>query len=434
MLLPTAAKLLLALASFQEPASQTPGPMLWKGELKAADADAIQGTRLPKRDEKEAAAYASRLRAALQSLIAGAEVDRNFSQAELHVGLLGAGACWSFDYAGKAEIAAESAATRADWLEKLGRHKEAVHAAWHPFVMPEEVNTQPYDRFFWVASNGALAELVSQVDALPAMVELHKRFPTDAPATKGGDAIEEVVKNTIKQGDPQTLKDFGARCVPALQKALLEGPEEMPSRLTPLQDPLAVLFAIDRRSAENLVLSTIGKRGPAWTVRVLRALSSSGVTRDSWVRSADPLTPPHFDDPLTLQMVDALAAQPMSALAYFVLINPLVANDVVSPAVQTFLLGHTRATDPQILEQLRNMLDGERCGPNKRALYEAFLDSSDPYLRSRCANALSFYAVGPATLRATQHTDPNERRYAPCALVRAFQTPHWYSSTGVSPE
>lgn len=433
MLMMTLANALLALASLQEATPQTPGPMIWKGALTSDDADAIQDTRLPKRDEKNAGAYAAGLRAQLQALETSVEVQRDFSQSEWKLRLLRAGACWSVDYAGKAEIAAEIAETRADWLERLGKHAEAVFAAWHPFVMPEETHATPYDRFIWSASNGSLAQLVNATDALPRMIELHKRFPFVESPTKGGDAIESVVLSAIDHGDPQTLKDFGTRCVPALEKALLEGPEELPSRLNPLQDPLAVLLAIDRRSAETLILSTIGKRGPAWTLRVLRALGSSGVTGASWVNSTDPWQPPRFDDPLTLQMIDALAAQPMSALGFFALITPLVSNDAISPAVESFLLGQTRATDPQILEQLRIMLDGRRCGPNKRALYEAFLDSSDPHLRQSSADALAYYPVGPATLRATQHTDPNVRSNALRAIVRHFQTVYGYSG-GVPPE
>ncbi len=429
MLLMIVAKTVLALASFQDPAPQTPGPWMWTLD-RQGDAEAFEKVGLPRPDEKRAADYAALLRARLKSLVTRTEVQRNFGESFIWLDYLRIGACWSVDYPGKAEIAAEIAATRADWLEKLGKHKEAVFAAWHPFVMPEENSgNMVIACWHWNASNGSLAELVNKTDALPAMIELHKRFPSDAPATKGGDAIEEVVRNSILYGDPQTLKDFGARCVPALQKALLDGPDELPSRLNPISDPLSVLLAIDRRSAENLILSTLGQRGPTWTQRVLRALSNTGMTGGSWVNSTDPLQPPRFDDPLTLQLIDALAAQPMSSISLFALLAPLVSNDVISPAVQSFLLGHLQSTDPQIVELLHGMLDGARCGPNKRALYEAFLDSASPLLRSSCARALQHYSVGPATLRATQHSDPNVRSDALVALLRHYEFPFRYWGT-----
>jgi HEAT repeat protein len=421
----TLAKLLLALAGFQTQTPQTPGPMMWTGKLGGSDDFFLGAVDLPV--EKEAAAFASALRGALAKLKTGVEIQRDFAKQLGTLDTLRAQACWSFAYPGKSELAAEIAGTRADWLEKLGRHSDAVFAAWHPFVMPEEKDKAPYSKYAWVASNGSLAELVNKIDALPAMVELHKRYPIDSPATKGGDAIEQVVRDSIEHGDPQTLKDFGARCVPALEKALREGPDELTSRLTPPSDPLSVLFEIDRRSAENLVIATLGKRGPAWTQRVLRAIGNSALTSgDAWVNSTDPLQPPRFDDPLTLQMIDTLAAQPLSSPIFFALLSHLVRNDAISPTVHTFLLAHLQATDPLIVESLRNMLDGERCGPNKRALYEAFLDSASPDLRRRCAIALQHYPVGPATLRATQHSDPNVRSNALVALLRHYENPFRY--------
>jgi HEAT repeat protein len=415
MLLLIVARLLLALAGFQDL-----GPLMWTGE----------GSQpLVRPADKDAAIYADSLRAELKALVTRTDIQRDYPVQLEKLDMLRGRACWSPSYSGKAEISAEIAEVRADWLEKLGRHADAVFAAQHALVVPEEKGERPYNYFIWVSSNGMLAQLTSEIDALPRMVALRKRFSPGTPAAQSGDAIEDVVRRTLESGDPTTLKDFGTRCVPALQKAILEKVEEE-TQFNGLHDPLTVLVGIDRRAGESVILATVGKRGPAWTLRALRALSTSGATGASWVNAADPLQPPRFDDPLTLQVIDALAAQPISAPAFFGLLSNLVVNDAISPAVEAYLLGHTQATDPMILELLRGMLDGKRCGPNKRALYEAFLESSDAELRHRSASALQFYPVGPATLRATQHSDPNVRSQALGALVRHFVTPYRYWGPG----
>ncbi|MBK7644754.1 MAG: HEAT repeat domain-containing protein [Planctomycetes bacterium] len=410
MLLITASKLLLALASFQTAAPQTSEPLMWLGKMLAGD------RKEPAKDSSSR--YAGDLRRQLEDLRTRTELKRDFSEQLVELDTLRALADWWFDYPGKAELAAEISTTRAEWLEKLGRHDQAVFAAWHPFVMHEEYNSAPYNAFVMVLSDGKLADVVNQIDALPSMVELHKRFPLSAPAQAEGDAIEQAVRAAISWGDPASLRDFGTRCVPALQKLLLEGPEEKPERLTGFADPLAILLGIDRAAGESLILSTIGKRGPVWTLRAIRALNLAGVTHSSWVASADPYTPPRFDDPLTLQVIDALAAQPLTAQPYFELLKPLVGVGVITPAIQRYLLAQVQTSDPLILTALGGMLDAVRTPPEKRALYEAFLECPDPEMRRNCARALQHYDVGPATLRAAQHPDANVRVFAAKALVR----------------
>jgi HEAT repeat protein len=409
MLLITAAKLLLALASFQDPTPQSPGPMMWTG----------QANNIARPTDKDAAGYSDALRAELKALVTRTDVQRDYPVQLEALDLLRGRACWSPAYPGKADIAAEIAEVRADWLEKLGRHSDAIYAAHNALVMPTEKDVSPFNRFVWVSSNGLLAPLVNEIDALPRMAELHKRFPSNEPATKGGDAIEDAVRKEIEQGEPRNLKNFGARCAPALRKVLSEQPEQLSQRLPASADPLLILLTVDRNSGLSFILSTLGKRGPIWTIRVIARLRELGLTGGTaWVINPAPYTPPRFGDPLTLSVIDALASESMSAQGYFALLESLVGNDVVTPAIQSFLLGQVQATDPEILAPLRRMLDGGRIGPNKRVLYEAFLDSPDPELRARCAEALSNYSVGPATLRAAQHSDPNVRSAALRALVR----------------
>jgi HEAT repeat protein len=427
MLPMTVAKILLALASFQEPGPQTPGPLMWTGQL-SPSVTAPQSVKLPQ--ERDAAGYAAMLRAALAELKTKTELARDFDKQVYALEWLRAEASWQLDYPGKAEIHAEIAGVRADWLDKLGRRAAAVDAAWHPFVMPGESTQAPYDRLVWVASNGKLAELVDKTDALPAMIELHKRFPSNAPATKGRDAIEEAVRQEVLNGNPVNLTNFGTRCVPALLKILRENPKQMNERYPAenANQPLGVLLQIDRSSANSLLLETIGSRGPDWTMRAIFCLSNLMVTSYALTPSSDPNSPPTSSDALTLQVIDALAKDGMPSGRLFTLLEPLVGNDIVSPAVRDFLLGQVRATDQSILSPLRSMLDGVRVGPNKRVLYEAFLDSPDPDLRARCAQALSLYPVGPATLRATQHPDPSIRGLALDALVRHRVWPYDYRS------
>lgn len=423
MLLMNFAPLLLALASFQEPGPQTPGPMMWTGESQS----------VPRPPEKDAPVLADSLRGELKALVTRTDVQRDYQKQLEKLDTMRAVACWSFAYPGKAEIAVEIACTRADWLEKLGRHEDAVYAAWHPFVMPEEKTKAPYDRFVWAPSNGKLAELVNRIDELPVMVELHKRFPSDAPSTKGGDAIEDAVRRECLEGNPMTLTNFGTRCVPALVRILRENPRQMNERhpVDSTGHPLGVLMQIDRAAAERLLLSTLGTRGPDWTLRAIFCLSNLLVTKQGLVASADPYSPSTSSDPLTLQVVDALAREGMPAPRLFSLLEPLVGNDIVSPDVRDFLLHQVQATDPNILSPLRSMLDGVRVGPNKRVLYEAFLDSPDPELRWRCADALLRYEVGPATLRAAGHSDPNVRRGGLRALVRHYVRPYDYTANSV---
>ncbi len=423
MLITIASHLLFALASFQDPTPQTPGPqspgpMMWTGESQS----------VPQPPEKDAPALADALRGELKALVTRTDVQRDYQKQLEKLDRMRAVACWSFAYPGKAEIAAEIAVTRADWLEKLGRHEDAVYAAWHPFVMPEEKTKAPYDGFVWTPSNGTLAELVNRTSELPAMVELRKRFPSNAPSTKGGDAIEDAVRRECLEGNPMNLTNFGTRCVPALVRILRENPRQMNER-NPVDlgaQPLGVLMLIDRAAANRLLLATLGTRGPDWMLRAIFCLSNLQITKQGLVASADPCSPNTSSDPLTLQVVDALAREGMPAPRLFSLLEPLVGNDIVSSDVRDFLLHQVQATDPNILSPLRSMLDGVRVGPNKRVLYEAFLDSPDPELRGRCARALASYDVGPATLRAAEHSDANVRQGAANALVRHVVWPYDY--------
>ena len=419
MLLMTVAKLLLALASFQDPTPQTPGPMMWTGESES----------VPRPPEKDAPALAEALRGELKALVTRTDVQRDYQTQLEKLDMLRAVACWSYPYPGKADIAAEIAEVRADWLEKLGRHADAVFAARHVFVMPEEKDRSPFNRFVWVASNGKLAELVNQVDALPRMIELQKRFPSNESATKNADPIEEVVRKEILQGNPYSLKNFGARAGPALAKVLMEDPDL--SRLGLNEGhPLCVLLQIDRPRANELILATLGKRGPTWTMQVIYCLLFTSESYQPWAADPDPYTPPRYDDALALRVIDAVAKEGMPAASFFSILAPIVSNGVVTPAIRDFLIKNMDNKDGAILPVLRNMLDGTRVTPAKRELYEAFLDCSDPVLRRNSASALKFYPAGPATLRAVQHTDPNVRREALVALVthtsqRAFyDNPH----------
>ena len=425
MLLMNLVSLVLALASFQKAEPQTPGPLVWTGAL-SRSVTGSQNVMLPQ--EQDAAGYAAMLRASLADLTTRVEISRDFASQLPALEWLRAEACWQADYPGKAEIAADITVVRANWLEKLGRHDEAVYAAQHAYVMPEETGQEPYAKLVWLPSEGRLAELVNRTDALPAMVELHKRFPSGATSKKAEDPIDEVVRRECLAGSANNLYSFGARCVPGLLRLLREDPKrlgELYSVEHPSQ-PLAILTAIDRASAGSLLLSTLGKRGPDWTMRAIFSFSNALVTKQVLVRSPDAHAPNTTSDALTLKVVDAIARENLPAPRFVQLLEPLVGNDIVSPAVRDFLLELVPATDPALLAPLRSMLDGVRVGPNKRALYEAFLDSPDPELRWRCADALPHYDVGPATLRASRSVDPRVRQAVTHALVSHAVAPYDY--------
>src|SRR5689334_25188515 len=99
MLLITIAKLLLALASFQDQ-----GPLMWTGEKGLASSPT----------QKDAPALAEALRKELATLVTRTDLQRDYSKQLETLDQLRATACWSNAYPGKPEILSEIAEVRAD--------------------------------------------------------------------------------------------------------------------------------------------------------------------------------------------------------------------------------------------------------------------------------------------------------------------------------
>src|SRR5262245_51411022 len=120
MLLLIVARILFVLAGLQDVE-----PLLWTGK---GSAEAVPSPIT----EKDAPRFASELRRSLEELKTTTQVIRGFVKQLPTLDHMRAAANWSFAYPGKAEILVAIAETRADWLEKVGRHADAVFAAQHP--------------------------------------------------------------------------------------------------------------------------------------------------------------------------------------------------------------------------------------------------------------------------------------------------------------